>query len=522
MNYGYRAPGRVPRPCAFALFFFLLLCRGLSSAFPAERFSITVGGENGWGTLESATALQETQGRFALPALGIAPGLGAQAQADTDLYLSFDSPNFLDEAGNYSVPASRSFFSGSGMARQGAGAAIFNTDGEGITLRGNASAMFAQRGELPSFTISFWLYPSSTENGSTVFLWRSSIVPEGGQAPIYQGIKAAFEKNRLVWDFSNMWVSELGEPLQARLVPDRITVPGKWSFHQVSYDADSGFLEYRIDGLTEAAVYVAREAGISRRNAVTGFIGGKSDLEIAPKYSGLMDEFRIDRQPLADVSVEGLREVAGFYPAAGGKFTTAPIDAGWGASRLLSVDISVIEPEGTESEFYVRGGDNFHEWTEDSPRWVPLINGRPSEEISGQYFQIAGGLYPDGSRSKTPLLTWISLNLEKDNAPWPPLKVRGEAGNGSVRLSWSPPADSGAKGYLVYYGEGQGEYLSQGSPVDAGNSLSCVISGLENGKMYYFAVASYGDSGSLFPGSYSPEIALRPLATKAQQNSEWQ
>ena len=516
MNYKHREIDELPRLSAFFSLFALLFCAAATQAFSAERFSITVGGESGWGSLESAETLQETKGRFSLPALGIAPGIGEQGQADTDLYLSFDSPAPLDEAGNYIIMASRSFFSGKERARQGEGAAIFNTDGEGISLRGRASAIFARRGVLPSFTISFWLYPSAVENGSVVFSWRSQLVPKGGLNPVYQGIKASFEQSRLVWDFSNVWLAESGEPLSARLAPDRMTIPGKWSFHQLSYDADSGFLEYRIDGRTEASVCVKKLAG-NGRASVAGFISGDADIEIAPKYSGLMDEFRIERQPLAAVNVEGLRELAGFYPAAGGRFTTAPLDTGRGEARLLSADISIIEPEGTESEFYVRGGNNFHEWTESYPAWIPLANGKPAEAISGQYFQIAGGLYPDASRGKTPLLTWISLNLEKRNEPWPPLKVRGEAGSGNVRISWTPPADSSARGYLVYFGEGHGEYLSQGSPIDVGNSLSCVISGLENGKMYYFAVASYGDAGAAFPGALSPEVAARPLATRELQ-----
>ncbi len=495
---------------AFGILFVLLLSAA-GVVFPAERFSITVGGEDGWGSLESAVALQETEGRFALPALAIAPGTGGDAKADADLYLSFDSPDFADESGNYSVKSSRAFFSAA--ARQGAGAALFNTDGQGLALRGGPSAMLARQGPLPSFTISFWLYPSATDNGGVVFLWRSSLIAEGGFSPVYQAIKASFEQNCLVWEFSNLWVDSSGAPLSASLVPARMTIPKKWSLHEVSYDADTGFLEYRIDGHTEAAAYVSG-SGSKRRTTAAGFIGAQGELEIAPRYAGLVDELRIERGPLADVSVEGLRELAGFYPAAGGKFVTAPLSTGRGNAKLLSADISVIEPDGTESEFYVRSGDNCYEWTEDFPRWVPLVSGKPLEEISGQYFQIAGGLYPNGSREKTPLLTWISLNLEKKNEPWPPLKVRGEAGSGSVKLSWNPPADSDAKGFLVYFGEGQGEYLSQGSPVDAGSSLSCVISGLENGKMYYFAVASYGEAGSGLPGDFSPEIAVRPLATR--------
>ncbi len=483
--------------------------------FGAENFSITLGGKNGWENILSSEGLTKTEGRFSWPALGIAPAGEVTGQNSEELYISFDTPDFRDSTGNYRVLSSTIQFSAPGLVRQGTGAALCNTSGEGLSLRGNAGAFFSERGELPSFTISFWLYPAVTETGGTVFSWRSSVMPEdiNGNSPLYQTIRAAFEKNRLVWEFSDMWITSSGAALKARLEPSRMIVPRKWSFHQVSYDSITGLLEYRVDGLTEAVTYIT-ENRLPSGSPVTGLIGNPSDIDIASQYSGLIDELRINREPLPEVNIDTLRTLSGYYPATGGKFVTAPVDTGQGKSIFLSADISLIEPEGTGSEFYIRSGDNFYTWTEDYPQWIPIIDGKPSGKVSGRYFQISGGLYPDSSRQETPVLTWISLNFERENAPWPPLNVRGYEGNKTVKLSWNAPADSDIKGYLVYYGEGSGEYLSPASPIDAGNSLSCVIQGLENGKMYYFCVASYGAAGKDFPGPCSPEICLRPLAIK--------
>ena len=481
----------------------------------AENFSITLGGEHGWENISSSEGLVETEGRFAWPGLGIAPSGETGEHEGGELYISFDSPDFQDSTGNYTTLFSNLRFSSGNFVRQGTGAALCNTTGEGLSLQGNPGAVFSERGELPSFTISFWLYPSVTETGGTIFSWRSSVMPENTKSanPLYQTIQASFEKNRLVWEFSDMWISDTGTALKARLEPSGIIIPRKWSLHQVSYDSVSGLLEYRINGLTEAAAYITE----NRRpdgSPVTGLIGNPSNIDIASRYSGLIDEFKITREPLPEVSIDTLRTISGYYPASGGKFITEPADTGPGRSRLVSADISIIEPEGTESEFYVRSGDNFYTWTEDSPEWVPIADGKPASKLSGRYFQISGGLYPDSSRRKTPVLTWISLKFERENAPWPPLNVKGYEGNGAVKLSWNAPADSDIKGYLVYYGEGTGEYLSPGSPVDAGNNLSYIVSGLENGKMYYFCVASYGSAGKDSPGPCSPEICLRPLAVK--------
>ena len=43
--------------------------------------------------------------------------------------------------------------------------------------------------------------------------------------------------------------------------------------------------------------------------------------------------------------------------------------------------------------FYVRGGDNFYEWTDEYPEWVPVVLYTDCG-VSGKYFQLAGELYP--------------------------------------------------------------------------------------------------------------------------------
>jgi hypothetical protein len=81
-------------------------------------------------------------------------------------------------------------------------------------------------------------------------------------------------------------------------------------------------------------------------------------------------------------------------------------------------------------------------------------------------------------------------------------------------------------GYLVYYGDNPGDYLGKGalegdSPVDAGPNLSCTLTGLTNGRLYFFAIASYdtpglratGGTPTARAGMVSAEIAARPSRT---------
>jgi hypothetical protein len=62
----------------------------------------------------------------------------------------------------------------------------------------------------------------------------------------------------------------------------------------------------------------------------------------------------------------------------------------------------------------------------------------------------------------------------------------------SVTLAWDPNPDANLAGYKVYYGCASGSYSFM---VDAGNRTSLTISGLEEGKTYYFTATAYGAAG---------------------------
>jgi len=49
------------------------------------------------------------------------------------------------------------------------------------------------------------------------------------------------------------------------------------------------------------------------------------------------------------------------------------------------------------------------------------------------------------------------------------------------------------------------------SPLNVGNTLSLHLTGLKNGKIYYFAVSAYEDSEPTLEGALSAEVFARPL-----------
>jgi hypothetical protein len=76
--------------------------------------------------------------------------------------------------------------------------------------------------------------------------------------------------------------------------------------------------------------------------------------------------------------------------------------------------------------------------------------------------------------------------------------------NGMVTLRWK--SVNGATGYMVKYGTVKGGYTFD---IDAGNVLTCEVSGLTNSTTYYFAVYAYNAIGD---GPLSNELSAVPSA----------
>ena len=83
-------------------------------------------------------------------------------------------------------------------------------------------------------------------------------------------------------------------------------------------------------------------------------------------------------------------------------------------------------------------------------------------------------------------------------------------------LKWKYSVDDTAGGYYIYYGSRPGEYLGRiavegASPIKIGNQTSFKVTGLENGKIYYFAIAAWSRLDDRITGPMSKEVFARPL-----------
>ncbi len=475
------------------------------SAFASQK-SIVIGGEKGWGDLQIRQGVTTGKGRFGWESMELAAQT-PEITDSTDLLLTFENSTFIDSTGYYKVISNEC--TSTTDAVKGKRAALVR--GKGMSLHGDAGSIFGHNGLLGSFTIEFYLNPTIAANGESIFSWKSSF--NKGGASIYQMITGNFVNNKIQWNFRNIFFGYKDSEI---VLEGRNTIiPKSWARHTVSFDQETGCLEYCIDGITEAITYITSNGHESGEVCVP-VLGVVASIDICPKFTGKIDNFRITKEAFNKYSGDIYATGNEKFRTEGGKIMSRPMLVST-AAVLNSVDVLMNVPDQTDVKVYVRSADNCYGWTNDFPKWKEILPGEEIGGVEGMYFQVGAELLPDGWGEKSPSITQIALNYTEQEAPLPPFTVFAESGDGCVTLTWSYSVDDTADGYYIYYGNRSGEYLGRTalegpSPVRAGNTTSITLNGLKNGTIYYFAVSAYSKVDGRINGTLSKEVYARPSA----------
>ena len=91
------------------------------------------------------------------------------------------------------------------------------------------------------------------------------------------------------------------------------------------------------------------------------------------------------------------------------------------------------------------------------------------------------------------------------------IALSATASASQITVAWDRCTDPNIAGYYLYYGIKSGNYQYK---VKVGNYNSCAVSGLENGKTYYFAATAY--DSQLNESAFSEEIEYTTPSTVKQ------
>ncbi|HPE36723.1 MAG TPA: hypothetical protein PK625_06195 [Spirochaetales bacterium] len=438
--------------------------------------------------------------------LVLVPGWG-NGDAAADLRLSFDGEAPVDEAGNWAVTMSGSYERSSAeLARLGEGAGVFRAPSSKLALKPERSVLALPGSQAGDFSMDFWLKPSRAENGEIILIWKAS--KRSGTSWRSQQYSVLIQKNRLVFGFINFFEDPSGKATTVSLSGRSMLLPARWSHHILRFDSATGLLEYLMDGIPEAVTYVT-STGRQGGEVFPPRAGSAGLLELGANYTGLIDEFRILPSWVENPATRR-------YQPEGGWAESPIYDLGSTNARILSLEGSAIEPgEGAVHWFY-RCADSSAGWRDNDPEWVPFLPGA-SMDSRGRYIQLRAELYPDAAGERSPSLTQAVIVYEPDDAPSPPAKLLATAGNGSIRVEWSASAEADVRGYVLYYGYASRDYFGDGadqgtSPVviEGRNVTSFTLTGLENGRLYFLALAAYDGADPPHVGEFSAELYARP------------
>lgn len=441
---------------------------------------------------------------------------------ETDTFLGFEDADprwYTDHFSHWTLEASKSLRT-TAFAREGQWAALFqpgNNEG-GLLMRPQPGAFFHEASRPADFTIEFWLYPAVLGDGEHVFYWhagsprdiRDSGRGDGRFGRGGQSLRCQVLRNRIEWELSGFFVSPDGKLLPDLRLGTRSTMlPERWTHHLLRFDSHRGLLEYLVDGVVQAITHTTddgREGG----SVYLPHPGPGGELVLGGRYAGVLDNFaihaRYNEHPDLDV-----------YPPMGGRMESRWFDLGAAGARLDRIDLAVRTPGMSAYRLFARSSNNPRGEGLARAPWQSLEAGTPQgERFVGRWVQVAMELYPGDRDEQSPIVEEVRLTVIPDEAPAPPPRIIARADDGAVELEWAPSPDPDTVGYVVYYGTERGVYFGrsgtgQDSPLDAGAERRIRIEGLENGRLYWFAVAAWDNPHERNIGTYSVEVPVRPL-----------
>ena len=402
----------------------------------------------------------------------------------------------------------------------GAGAAGFLYFGNTVRIQPLPGSMFSAGEKLASFSIDFFLYPTSIHEGGIIFSWYAPVV---GKNVVYTGIKAFFKNGRLQWLFENVFSDSAGRMFDIILVEPASVRLREWHHHALSYDAVSGFLSIYYDGRESNLRWVTesgKEGSTLLRGRFSPYLA--APLTVGENFYGYIDELRISRGAVSyqrgDYRESGeVRSEVLTLPSRG----TRPVMFNWKSIEQSGTAVRVFyrqsdmyfTPDAEEdTTFPVESGVN-DEFLE-IPGWIQVKNGGPlpTDIGGGRYFQWKADLY--GTLGLfSPLLHELHVTLELDPPPSAPILLKAIPLDGGVRLLWVKNKESDIFEYRIYYGSSSGYYFGRGSdmgqsPVSAGNVSGLELRGLRNEEVYFFSITAVDDAGQ--ESGFSEEMVARP------------
>jgi hypothetical protein len=499
----------VKRKRAFFLLAGLILCLKVSG----YEEKISLGGEEGWSRLVVLDDIVLRRGHEGNNDLSLREGEYDRDESSSpgrELILHFNGPEETDPGPGYRWAPETALRFSSREKALGQGALAFERPDEPAILRAGRGGPLGPGTAVEDFTLEFWVYPARLAEGEEVFRWEG--VYRGINGVLPQAIICRIEGQKLTWHFDNFFLSTEETPREFLLRGNVRLFPRKWQHHLIRYQGATGILEYLLNGVPEALVHTTptgraggeilqpRPGGYDNPGAGEGF----NRILLGANFIGLVDELRLVPRYVEEPQLER-------YHRSSGTVITGILDLGQKQNRLIRLEARQETPENTALYYFYRLSDDYFLPDDEELPWQIAAPESPINR-RGRYLQLLIQFLPDGTGFFSPQISSLDIYYEPSFPPLAPSYLTAQAQDGAVLLIWDSLSGQGALEYQVFFGDRPGYYFgtsAQGnSPVSAGRQTQLRIEGLENGKLYYFAVTALSEQG--LRSEFSGEVSARP------------
>ena len=418
-----------------------------------------------------------------------------------NIFIDFDD-NMLDKTGSHIVEFTDDIKYVEGMNN---GKAIFlsRQDSRVMINMVPENATFFNNNFSGSFTVEFYLKPFK-ENLNATVLDFIAIYREDGEIK-NTSISATIYGGKLVWDFS-VFFKRGDDFINVAMQKGSYIKIGEWSHHSVSFDATTGRLVKYLNGLEEEVVYVTT-SGQNYGGVFTPYLPANTSvpLYLGGGFLGAIDSFSMitEYKRNFDLTV--------FNPS--GEIVSDIIKINDDNAYLESINLDSLADNGTDVMLYYRSSERYFLASDNRIEWKHINSKEDLNYLNFKYIQVKAVLLSDATRKYTPILNSINIVYDILEKPAPPTSFKVRPMNGAVELTWESVHNNSAAGYKIYYSTKPGVYNEFNDvPIIVGNEKKCVIDNLENGKLYYFNITSFGALSEDLESEFSGEIYARPTA----------
>lgn len=391
----------------------------------------------------------------------------------------------------------------------GRGSALFLWPSHFIDLAPREGSLFLENMDIGSFTFEFRIHPFANHDGETVFSRYGPFTVAAGTT-LFGGVRAAFYGGKMRWEFSNFFRDSSGQYRSLVLAARSLSHNRVWQHQAVTYDHFTGKLTVWVNGVEENSLWATENSSFGGTPLLAAF---HRNLRIWPRlgggFQGKLDAFRVSRSALGSFNINR-------YTRERGRVLSPVHDMKQTYSKLVSFEARIQEPGGSAVLFEYRIAEEV--FTADDSRlpWIRVRNGERAFPwgAHGRYVQWRATLLGAADGRYSPVLQSVRVGYDQAKVLFRPAGLAAAPGDGKVVLRWLPNMDS-IEGYRIYVGTRPGEYLER-NPIPVPLSAldpkrpEFVVYGLENDRLYYFAVTAYDGKGIGHESPFSREVYARP------------